>query len=82
MVLDAGGDVNTQNNNGQTALHMSVAYDYFWTTKLLLEAGADRSLVNEDGHKAEVGIDGTLQALPPRIASRKKMTRPNSWWVS
>ena len=28
-------DVNKQNGGGQTALHMTVAYDYFWISKML-----------------------------------------------
>ena len=30
-----------QNNNGLTALHMAVEYDYYWVAKRLLEAEAN-----------------------------------------
>ena len=33
-------DVNKQNGGGQTALHMTVAYDYFWISKMLCKARA------------------------------------------
>ena len=46
MLLDAGANVNAQNNNGLTALHMSVEYDYYFTSKLLLAAGADGEIVS------------------------------------
>ena len=36
MLIDAGANVNAQNNNGLTALHMSVEYDYYFTSKVLL----------------------------------------------
>ena len=32
---DLACDVNRQNGGGQTALHMAVAYDYFWISKML-----------------------------------------------
>jgi hypothetical protein len=46
MLIDAGANVNAQNNNGLTALHMSVEYDYYFTSKVLLEAGADGEIVS------------------------------------
>jgi ankyrin repeat protein len=46
MLLDAGANVNAQNNNGLTALHMSVEYDYYFTSKVLVDAGADGEMVS------------------------------------
>lgn len=56
--IDKKADVNVQNNKGQTPLHMSVEYDFYFQTKLLLGSGADPKLQNGDGHEALTGIDG------------------------
>jgi hypothetical protein len=37
---------------------MAKAYDYFWTGRVLVAAGANESLKNHDGHAACDGIDG------------------------
>jgi len=52
-------DVNSKNNIGQTALHMGVEYDYYQINKMLLEAGADGSIENNEGAKAIEGISGS-----------------------
>jgi hypothetical protein len=44
----------------QLPLQMAQAYDYFWTAKILVAAGADKSLKNEDGHCSIDGIDGDM----------------------
>ena len=68
MLLDAGANVNAQNNNGLTALHMSVEYDYYFTSKVLLEAGADGEIVS-----------GEVRApahAPARAPARARSVRP------
>jgi hypothetical protein len=39
---------------------MTQAYDYFWTSKVLIAAGADKSIKNDDGHCSINGIDGDM----------------------
>lgn len=51
-------NVDVQNGKGQTPLHMSIEYDFYFQTKLLLEANANPNLKNEEGHAAMLGIDG------------------------
>ena len=65
MLIDANADVNAQNNNGLTALHMSVEYDYYWTSQLLLTSGADRTLVSGEVRPAWPGAESFVlsQAL-------------------
>ena len=49
---------NAQNGTGTTALHMSVAYAYDDISKMLLDAGADKQIKNNEGNAAITGIDG------------------------
>lgn len=58
ILLENRALVNGQNKKGQSALHMSVEYDFYFQTKVLLEAGADRDQTNVDGHPAILGING------------------------
>eukprot|EP00927_Polykrikos_kofoidii_P057563 TRINITY_DN51703_c0_g1_i1.p1 TRINITY_DN51703_c0_g1~~TRINITY_DN51703_c0_g1_i1.p1 ORF type:complete len:193 (+),score=52.83 TRINITY_DN51703_c0_g1_i1:77-655(+) len=58
FLIDQKADVNGQNGKGQTPLHMSVEYDFYFQSKILLEAGADTAKQNEAGHEAITGIDG------------------------
>lgn len=58
-LLQKKADINAQNGKGQTALHMTVAYDMYDLTKMFLEKfGASPDIVNGDGHAAITGIDG------------------------
>lgn len=58
FLLESGADINAQNKKGQTPLHMSVEYDFYFQTKHLLAVGADKDKINNDGHPAILGIDG------------------------
>jgi len=60
-LLQVRADVNAQNGKGQTALHMSIEYDFYFQSLLLLEHGADASMANAEGHQALKGIDGTKE---------------------
>ena len=76
MLVAKGCDVDARNNGGQTALHMAVAYDYFWTAQVLVACGADPALANEDGHAAGAGIDGDKALRDPLAAFTDAQTRP------
>lgn len=58
-LMAAGAPLNAQNGKGQTALHMSVEYDFYFVSKALVDGGADPNLTNEDGNKAILGIEGS-----------------------
>lgn len=57
-LLDKGAEPNGKNMKGQTALHMSIEYDFYFQSQLLIARGADGKAVNNDGHEALKGIDG------------------------
>ncbi|CAE7276922.1 Ank1 [Symbiodinium sp. CCMP2592] len=54
-------DVTAQNFKGQTPLHMSVEYDFYFISKLLLEKGAKKEVENSDGCQAILGISGSKE---------------------
>mmetsp|Transcript_70998 Transcript_70998/g.132811 ORF Transcript_70998/g.132811 Transcript_70998/m.132811 type:complete len:235 (-) Transcript_70998:135-839(-) len=58
-LLSLGVSVNAQNEKGQTPLHMSVEYDFYFVSKALLDANADVNIENNDGKTAISGIEGT-----------------------
>jgi hypothetical protein len=49
LLLEAGGDVNVQANDGQTALMRAADYGHVDTVTLLLDSGADVNIRNENG---------------------------------
>jgi ankyrin repeat protein len=49
MLLDAGADVNIQDEDGYTALHVSAFNNRIEITQVLIDAGADKSIPNNDG---------------------------------
>jgi len=58
-ILIAGkADINAKNRCGQTALHMAMSYDYYTVVKMLVNAGADEQIINDDGFSAITGLTG------------------------
>jgi hypothetical protein len=51
--------VSARNRAGNTALHMGVEYDYYKINQILVNAGADYSIENGEGHPAIQGISGS-----------------------
>jgi len=66
--------VNSQNNLGQTALHMAASYELDAATQLLLKSGADVELRNHDGFPAKFGLSGEMdpQCTPYRLNQLRK----------
>lgn len=52
ILIDAGADINFQNNDGSTALHSSAFFCRPEIVKALLKKGADKSLKNKFGATA------------------------------
>lgn len=51
--------MDAQNNKNNTPLHMAMEYDCYWCAVVLLEAGANKAIVNSDGFQAITGLSGT-----------------------
>jgi ankyrin repeat protein len=60
LILRHRADVNAQNNNGQTPLHMAVSYDLDDVEAVLRQAGAKGSILNAAGFPADAGVDGDV----------------------
>ena len=83
-IIDHGAEVNSVNKRGRTALLLGCFYRQTDSVKVLLEAGADPSIADEEGFSClHAAIDGycsknTLQALidhgAPVDATRKDGT--------
>ena len=43
---------------GQTALHMAMSYDYYRVVRMLLDAKADKEILNDDNIEAIKGLEG------------------------
>jgi len=52
MLIDAGADVNFQNNDGSTALHVAAFFCRPEIVKMLLDKGADKTIKNKFGSTA------------------------------
>jgi hypothetical protein len=52
ILIDAGADLNYQNNDGSTALHTAAFFCRVEIIEALLEKGADKSLKNKMGRTA------------------------------
>lgn len=58
MLLKLKATIDGKNAKGNTALHMSIGYDYYAVSKCLIDAGADVNALNDGGFAACKGIDG------------------------
>lgn len=63
ILLDAGAQIDVQNNSGQTALHISARANDSDRIKLLLERGANPELVDRRGQFAEELAQGEAKDI-------------------
>ena len=49
VLIEAGADVNKRCEHGRTALHMAAAWGHADVAQLLLENGADATIVDDEG---------------------------------
>lgn len=58
MLLDAGADINFQNNDGATPLHIAAFFCRPEIVQLLLDRGADKSIKNKFGATPYESVSG------------------------
>lgn len=61
ILLDAGADINFQNNDGATALHTASFFCRTEIVKLLIERGADKTIKNKFGATPYEGVAGPFE---------------------
>lgn len=55
-LIEKGAHLNTQDEQGSTALHLAVGNELFESTRILLEAGADPTIRDNRGERAYDGM--------------------------
>jgi ankyrin repeat protein len=71
LLIDREAILDAKNMKGNTALHMAVEYDYYESCTLLLAAGADPKVLNDDGFEALKGIEGEKSIAVVQLLSAK-----------
>jgi hypothetical protein len=64
-LIDAGANLNVQNNDGSTALHCAAFFCRPEIVKLLLEKKADKSIKNKYNATAYENVSGSFQEMKP-----------------
>ena len=49
MLIDAGADLNIQDEDGETALHVCAEWNSLEILRMLIDAGADKTIPNNSG---------------------------------
>lgn len=77
FLLSAGADPDSCDSDGNTPLHTAAMSKETGVIKLLIKAGADRSLANNEGLTASRLCEGELSLLlvPPKRKPRKKVPK-------
>jgi uncharacterized protein len=76
VLIDAGADLNFQNNDGSTALHTAAFFCRPEIVRLLLDRGADRSLKNKYGSTAFESVAGPFADVKNTYDMMGKMLAP------
>jgi ankyrin repeat protein len=77
ILLDAGAQIDVQNNSGQTALHISARANDSDRIKLLLERGANPEVVDRRGQFAEELAQGEAKDIltEERVSRERALIR-------
>lgn len=65
VLIDAGADLNIQNNDGSTALHTAAFFCRPALVKLLLQKGADKTIKNKFNSTAYEGVIAPFNDVKP-----------------
>lgn len=76
MLIDAGADLNLQNNDGSTALITAAFFCRPEIVKMLLEKGADKTIKNKYGQTAAETVAAPFATVKETYDSLVKMLEP------
>lgn len=76
ILIDAGADLNFQNNDGSTALHSAAFFCRPEIVKMLLAKGADKNITNKFGATPYVSVAGSFEETKPTYDIMAKVLGP------
>lgn len=76
ILIDAGADINFQNNDGSTALLSAAFFCRPEIVKMLLDKGADKTITNKYGATAYQTVAGPFADSKPAYDMMGKMLEP------
>ncbi|HTF18661.1 MAG TPA: ankyrin repeat domain-containing protein [Chryseolinea sp.] len=76
ILIDAGADLNFQNNDGSTALHTAAFFCRPEIVKMLLAKGADKNIKNKYGATPYASVAGSFEEAKPSYDIMGKVLGP------